>query len=217
MATGKKSFVAYADWKNTFDELDNENAGALIKHIFAYVNDENPISDSVLIRAIFANIKATLKRDLNKWDTQLLQRSEAGKRSAELRALNKLNERSTVVDSRARNPTDSVSVSVSVSDNVNVKETNTIDSRKLKFAHTLTEFGNIYDRQLLKDFYDYWTETNDGGKKFRREMQKSWSLNLRLKKWESNNKNFNNGKSKITSTEEFKNIVTAIRSDGVRR
>jgi hypothetical protein len=116
MATGKKSFIAYADWKNTFDELDNENAGALIKHIFAYVNDESPESDSVLIRAIFANIKATLKRDLDKWDTQLLQRSEAGKKSAELRALNKLNERSTVVDFRARNPTDSVSVSVSDND-----------------------------------------------------------------------------------------------------
>jgi hypothetical protein len=118
MATGKKSFIAYADWKNTFDELENEDAGALIKHIFAYVNDEDPKSESVLIRAIFANIKSTLKRDLDKWDTQLLQRSEAGKRSAELRALNKLNDRSTLVESRARNPTDSVSVSDSVNDKV---------------------------------------------------------------------------------------------------
>ena len=111
MAVGKKSFVAYADWKNTFDELPNEDAGALIKHIFAYVNDENPESDSILIRAIFANIKATLKRDLDKWDTQLLQRSEAGKKSAEVRALNKANDRSTLVESRERKVTDSVSVS----------------------------------------------------------------------------------------------------------
>jgi len=113
MAVGKKSFIAYADWKNTFDELPNEEAGALIKHIFAYVNDENPESDSVLIRAIFANIKATLKRDLDKWENQLQQRSEAGKKSAEIRALNKINERSTLVDEYVRNSTDSVNVSVS--------------------------------------------------------------------------------------------------------
>ena len=51
----------------------------------------------------------------------------------------------------------------------------TIEERKLKFAHTLNEFSNIYDRQLLKDFYEYWTETNENGKKLRREMQKTWN------------------------------------------
>jgi Ca2+-binding EF-hand superfamily protein len=115
MAENKKSFIAYADWKNTFDELPNEEAGKLIKHIFAYVNDESPVSESILINAVFANIKTTLKRDLDKWQTQLSQRVEAGKKSAELRAT-KSSERSTVVESRLRNPTDSVSVSVN--DNV---------------------------------------------------------------------------------------------------
>jgi hypothetical protein len=213
MAQGKKSFVAYADWKNTFDELDNENAGALIKHIFAYVNDENPESDSLLIRAIFANIKATLKRDLNKWDTQLTQRSEAGKRSAEIRALNKLNETSTVVESRARNPT----VSVSVSDSVNVKEINIIDTRKLKFAHTLKPFLDIYSKETIREFYDYWTEPNKSNTKFRQELQKTWSVNRRLETW--NNNNFNkqqNGKSKITDSKQFGEIVEAIRSTGER-
>lgn len=101
--------------------------------------------------------------------------------------------------------------------NKDKKEKEYIDSRKLKFAHTLKEFSNIYSREMLKDFYDYWTETNDNGKKFRREMQKTWDLKLRLSKWESNNKNFKNGKQQITSTDEFKQIVTAIRNDGERR
>lgn len=116
MAQGKKSFIAYSDWKEIFDELPNEDAGALVKHIFAYVNDENPVSDSVLIRAVFANIKATLKRDLEKWDSQIQQRVEAGKQSALKRASTKANETPTVVEDRERNPTDSVSVSVSDSD-----------------------------------------------------------------------------------------------------
>lgn len=124
MAEGKKSFIAYSDWKATFDELSDEDAGRLIKHIFAYVNDENPVTDNVLIRVAFAQFKQTLKRDLVKWNEQLQQRRDAGKRSAEKRALEKSNERSTVVESRQRNSTDSVSVSVSdnVNDNASEKE-----------------------------------------------------------------------------------------------
>ena len=79
--------------------------------------------------------------------------------------------------------------------NNNITNNNTIDNRKLEFAHTLKDFNSIYSRDMLLDFYNYWTETNEGGKKFRREMQKTWNLSLRLKKWESNNKNFNNKKN----------------------
>ena len=42
MAENKKSFIAYTDWKDTFDALPNDKAGILIKHIYAYVNDEDP-------------------------------------------------------------------------------------------------------------------------------------------------------------------------------
>jgi len=108
MAENKKSFVAYADWKETFDALSDEKAGQLIKHIFAYVNDENPESEDMLINAVFASIKQTLKRDLRKWEKQYAQRVEAGKRSAQVRKHN-----STVVNGRSVSSTDSVSVSVS--------------------------------------------------------------------------------------------------------
>lgn len=111
MAENKKSFVAYADWKETFDALSDEKAGQLIKHIFAYVNDENPESEDMLINAVFASIKQTLKRDLKKWEKQYTQRVEAGKKSAKVRKHN-----STVVNGRSVSSTDSVSVSVSVND-----------------------------------------------------------------------------------------------------
>lgn len=114
MAESKKSFIAYSDWHGMFKALPDDIAGKLIKHIFSYVNDENPLSEDFIINALFEQIKSTLKRDLVKWDKERSQRSEAGKKSAELRAT-KSNERSTVVNEIQRNPT--VSVSVSVSDN----------------------------------------------------------------------------------------------------
>lgn len=68
MAENKKGFVLYADQKIIFDDLTNEEAGVLIKHIFSYVNDENPILKDRLIDMAFKPIKLQLKRDLVKYE-----------------------------------------------------------------------------------------------------------------------------------------------------
>ena len=88
MAKGKKSFVLYTDQFGIFEKLDDEQAGILIKHIFKYVNDENPEGDFVTELA-FESIKQQLKRDLKKFESKKLQWSEAGKKSAEARAKKK--------------------------------------------------------------------------------------------------------------------------------
>jgi len=80
MAENKKSFLFYCDWQQTFEALPNEKAGELIKHLLKYVNDENPESDDVLINAVFANIKQTLKRDLKKWESKSQKNSENAKK-----------------------------------------------------------------------------------------------------------------------------------------
>lgn len=204
MAENKKSFIAYSDWYGMLKACPDDVAGKLIKHIFAYVNDENPSSDDFVINALFEQIKATLKRDLVKWEEQREQRSNAGKKSAELRAT-KFNERSTVVNETERNST----VSVSVSDNVNVKENNSIDSRKLKFAATLKPFVDEFGRDTLKEFYDYWTEPNKSNSKFRQELEKTWSLERRLKTWIKNESNFKPNKNK--KNEQLTEITAAAR------
>lgn len=117
----KKSFILYLDQKELFDKLPDEQAGKLTKHIFSYVNCENPVTDDLLVDIAFSSVKSALKRDLKKWETQLEQRREAGKRSAEARAKRKstsVNERSISSNEPQRNPTDSVNVSVNVNDSV---------------------------------------------------------------------------------------------------
>jgi hypothetical protein len=216
MAEFKKSFVAYSDWNGMFNALPDEVAGKLIKHIFSYVNDENPTSDDYVINALFEPIKCTLKRDLQKWDKQREQRSDAGKKSAEVRST-KSNERSTVVNEKERNST--VSVNVSVSDSVNVNDNiikeNNIEERKLKFASTLEPFLQTYGRDLLKDFYNYWTEPNKLNNKLRFESEKFWDLNRRLTTWKGKEKNFAQKKEKPTmrtTNEVFDNVIERIRN-----
>jgi uncharacterized phage protein (TIGR02220 family) len=122
MAENKKSFILYCDQKGVWDKLDDAQAGRLIKHVIAYVNDENPEAPDFITELAFEPIKASLKRDLKKWEKQQTQRSEAGKRSAEVRKRNaKLVQRdSTSVNERSVSSTVNGNVNVSVNDSVNV-------------------------------------------------------------------------------------------------
>jgi hypothetical protein len=78
-------------------------------------------------------------------------------------------------------------------DNIILKEIkiNNIEERKLKFADTLKPFVEIYGRNLLNDFYHYWTEPNKSNTKLNFELQKTWSVERRLNSWAKNEKNFN--------------------------
>ena len=119
MAEDKKGFILYADQKELFEQLPDDIAGKLIKHIFKYVNDENPTSDDMIVNIAFTPIKQQLKRDLKKFEETRKQRSDAGKRSAELRQIQR---DSTALDSVQRtstNSTDKESVTVNVKDKVN--------------------------------------------------------------------------------------------------
>jgi len=188
MAENKKSFVLYSDTQGLINQLPDDVAGRLFKHIYAYVNDENPIADELLLNIAFEPIKMQLKRDLVKYDKKREQWSEAGKKSAEQRALIKFNElqrNPTVVNSVATVST------VNDNDNVNVNVINKIEARSQIFKDSLLEYKNKHQVNMLKEFYNYWTEPNQSKTKMRFELQKTWSLDRRLETWAKRENSFN--------------------------
>lgn len=80
MAENKKSFVAYCEWIETFEALSNEDAGALVKHLFQYVNDKNPATENKIVRLCFIPIKQSLKRDLKKYESYIKKQKANGKK-----------------------------------------------------------------------------------------------------------------------------------------
>lgn len=80
MAKDKKSFLLYADLIHTVNQLPDDKAGELFKHVLSYVNDENPETDDVLIKVAFEPIKQFLKRDLEKYEKIVKRNAENGKR-----------------------------------------------------------------------------------------------------------------------------------------
>lgn len=68
MAENKKSFLLYCDLIHTVSKMPKEKAGELFVHILQYVNDENPITEDLIIQLTFEPIKQSLKRDLQKYE-----------------------------------------------------------------------------------------------------------------------------------------------------
>tara|TARA_R100001530_G_C4312301_1_gene153388 strand:- start:22 stop:636 length:615 start_codon:yes stop_codon:yes gene_type:complete len=55
-----------------------------------------------------------------------------------------------------------------------------------------------YTKEIKEDFKEYWLEQSKSGK-YRFQLQKTFDVSLRLKRWEKNSKKFNKGHSKIDS------------------
>jgi hypothetical protein len=204
MAENKKSIIVYADWIEHFEFLTDEEAGKLIKHFFRYVNDLNPIAEDRNIQIAFNPIKAILKRDLDKWEKTLTDRSING-RMGNLKRYNldlftkveakqmSLEEAEEVAKHRKASPPDSTPTKnvakVADNDNVNVSVIN-IEERKQKFANSIKPYLSIYTKDMLNDFYGYWTEHGEKDKKFRAEKQTSFNIERRLENWKKNDAKF---------------------------
>ena len=79
MAKDKNSFILYTEYEEVFEELSDEDAGQLVKHLFRYVNDKKPVTNNPLVRLSFIPIKKRLKRDLIRWENEMAKKSEGGR------------------------------------------------------------------------------------------------------------------------------------------
>ena len=65
-----------------------------------------------------------------------------------------------------------------------------IDKRKYKFRDEIKEYVDEVPKNILTEFYNYWTETNTSGSKMKFELQPTWDTKRRLKTWIKNSSKF---------------------------
>lgn len=58
------------------------------------------------------------------------------------------------------------------------------------FKEDILTYINTYPKEMLKDFFDYWSEANKSKTKMRFEMQPTWDIKKRLATWAKNDKGF---------------------------
>jgi len=160
---GKNSFVLYSDIEELVNELTDNNAGKLFKHILAYVNDKNPEAPNQIVKLSSIPILQSLKRDGKKWRDTLGKKSEGGQlgnlkryhidlyeqvKSGEIKIEDAVN----VAKGRsARKDVAPLAVSVSVSDSVSVsvsagKTRASIPSLEIFLDYCFDVYAEIYKR-----------------------------------------------------------------------
>lgn len=175
MAEGKKSFILYCDLIHTVKKMPDDKAGQLFKHILSYVNDENPITDDLIVDLTFEPIKRQLKRDLQKFEDSKESKSNGG-RLGNLKRWNTdlyenvmlkkitLDEAEKIALSRKVSHTDSKEslpiAQIAVNDNVNVTVNDNVNDNvinNINYNHQLIsvkdafdEFWILYDKKIDK-------------------------------------------------------------------
>jgi hypothetical protein len=154
MAKEKKSFLLYADQNSVFQHLPDDIAGRLIKHIFAYVNDEQPKTEELIIKIAFEPIKMQLKRDLQKYEGIRQRNSQNAKMRWDAVALSGMPK----------------STKNAVNDNVNVNVNDNV-KRNIFKAPTIEELKTEFPALDANRFHDFYTSK---GWKVGSQQMKDW-------------------------------------------
>lgn len=92
---------------------------------------------------------------------------------------------------------------------------NNIKERETEFKNSLQQYLDLFGKDLLDNFFMYWTEKKPKGKKMRFEMEKTFDIKRRLDRW--NNNNFNKQNNKDEKTKLIADATDAIRKNSTER
>ena len=94
------------------------------------------------------------------------------------------------------------------------------EREKIFYEHLIPfvrEQGGEYDKEMIRDFYDYWSEINQQGTKMRWEEQATWETSKRLSMWCRKNRQYNsNGTTTFTRRTERTETETERRNREAR-
>ena len=196
-----KTFLLYAEAAPQIDLLSNEEAGQLFKALFHYVADGTElVTDNRVLAMTFAVFKAQIDRGATKYEETCRKRTEA---------INKRWERYKSIQMNT-NEYNSIEENTNEGNNnpnpkpnpQNKKESTKkkidaataaarLNERKEDFYNSLVPFVTQYGKEMVRAFFDYWSEPNKSNSKMRFELERTWDLSRRLSTWASRDNQFN--------------------------
>ena len=78
-----------------------------------------------------------------------------------------------------------------------------LDERKKVFYNSLVPFVDKYGREMVRDFFDYWTEPNKSRSKMRFELERTWDVSRRLGTWSRHDDRFGRYPEKTSNVNDL--------------
>lgn len=202
----RDSMIFYRSFYEAIKELSKEQQGEIYNAIFSYGLDFLEPELKGISKTIWTLIKPQIDANIKRYNNGKVEKTKQKLSETEAKDKQKLSKTEANVNVN-------VNVNKNNNSNLNVKSINNIEDRKLKFAETLKIYLNLYGKEMMNEFFKYWTEPNTTNTKLKFELQKTWSVKLRLDRWAKNNNNFkngNNGNKQQTADERLQEAKSRI-------
>lgn len=92
-----------------------------------------------------------------------------------------------------------------------------LEVHRREFYDSLIPYVQEYGKEMVRDFFDYWSEPNKGRTQMRYEMQPTWSLAMRLATWNKRKKNYVRKSATDEKREANTAVIERLREDALRR
>jgi len=147
----------------------------------------NSLCDEKIIEVLDSNIFIKfLSEQLNEFEDTSKQNSKNAKEGWEKRRKLKDECERNATASNPQCENDAIR-----EDKIKEDKINSLEARSQIFKDSLLEYKNKHQVNMLKEFYNYWTEPNQSKSKMRFELEKTWSLDRRLETWAKRENLFN--------------------------
>lgn len=80
----------------------------------------------------------------------------------------------------------------------------TLPDRRKAFYDSLVPYVGQYGKETVREFFDYWTETNENGRKMRFEKEKTFGLGRRLATWKKREEAYGTKNRRIDNLSDSK-------------
>ena len=187
----KDSFVFYREWKDAISGLPDEVRLEIYEAIIEY-GTSGKLSDlKPMAMLAFSFAKTKIDRDTEKYSATCAKRAEAAKLSHAAKAAKAAN---------AANAADNDSDMISSNEDKKkppkggkkdaAAAAAPIEKRKGEFYNSLVPFVERYGKDMVREFFDYWSETNKSRTRMRYELERTWDAARRLATWASRENKF---------------------------
>ena len=196
-----KTFLLYAEAAPQIDLLSNEEAGQLFKALFHYVADgEELVTDNRVLAMTFAVFKAQIDRGATKYEETCQKRKEAiNKRWERYKAIHENTNEYKCIDlntNEGNNNPNPKPKPQNKKESTKKKDAahaaTLLEGRKEDFYNSLIPYVTQYGKEMVRAFFNYWSEPNKSNSKMRFELERTWDTARRLTTWASRDNQFNN-------------------------
>jgi hypothetical protein len=209
----RDTMIFYRSFYEAIKHLPSETQAEIYNAIFSYGLDFVEPELKGISLTIWTLIKPQLDANIKRFENG--KKPKFKQSESKVEAKDKQDESETLTNNNNNNNNN-------VNNNKNVllkKETKnkkSLEERKKDFQCLLVDEmrEQNLDKNIVKEFYEYWVEPNQSKSKMRYEMEKVFDIKRRLNTWIKNNDKFNtskNGKSSETRTDGQNNAVEQFR------